>query len=232
MKKSRQVGATPKWMLSISVSGERTRNAPSEHEQQLRHEVDQRQEDVQPGRLLGAQDVDEREQGDHPDAEDDVRRAVPQGVDADDAPEVVRHEERRDGDRDDVVEHLAPCGEERPELVERMAGEARRAARLGVHRGRLGVGGGRHVEEEAGDDEDHRRQAEREAGDQAQRVVDRRTDVSVGRREQGVGAEDSLEPVETPFGHRGGSVYGARRRGLRRTAPRSPRRTSRRSAGA
>ena len=39
-------------------------------------------------------------------------------------PEVVGHEERRDGDRDDVVEHLAPGREEGPELVEGPAGEA------------------------------------------------------------------------------------------------------------
>ena len=43
--------------------------------------------------------------------------------------EVVRHEERRDGDRDRVVEHLRPGGEERPQLVEGVAREATRSRR-------------------------------------------------------------------------------------------------------
>jgi len=42
--------------------------------------------------------------------------------------DVVRHEERGDRDRDHVVEHLAPRREKRPELVEGVAGEARRLA--------------------------------------------------------------------------------------------------------
>ena len=76
-----------------------------------------------------------------------------------------------------------------------------RAAGLGVHRRRLGVGGGGAEEDEAGDDEDDRRQAEREARDQAQRVVDRRADVPVGGREEGVDAQDPLEALEPAFGH-------------------------------
>src|SRR3712207_7996948 len=48
--------------------------------------------------------------------------------------QVVRHEVRRDGARDDVVEHLRPGGAERPELVEGVPRERRRAARLRVDR--------------------------------------------------------------------------------------------------
>ena len=77
--------------------------------------------------------------------------------------EVVRDEERRDGDRDDVVEHLRPGGPELDELVEGVAREARRAARLGIAHGALGVRERRRGEDEAGDDEDERRQAERVA---------------------------------------------------------------------
>ena len=62
--------------------------------------------------------------------------------------EVVRHEVRADRRRDDVVEHLAPGGEERPELVEGVARERARAAGLREHRRRLDVGGG-------GEEEDH-----------------------------------------------------------------------------
>ena len=42
MKKSFHVGAMPKSTLSISVSGENTRNSADQHEQQLRDEVDDR----------------------------------------------------------------------------------------------------------------------------------------------------------------------------------------------
>ena len=45
--------------------------------------------------------------------------------------QVVGHEEGRDGDRDDVVEHQRPAGAEADELVEGAAREARRAAGLG-----------------------------------------------------------------------------------------------------
>ena len=115
--------------------------------------------------------------------------------------DVVRHEERRDRDRDDVVEHLAPGGEEGPELVERVARERRRAARLGVHRRRLGVRRGGAEEDHAGDDEDDRRQAERERGDEPERVVDRRADVAVGGREERVDPEHALQSVEPAFSH-------------------------------
>src|SRR5436190_206115 len=108
----------------------------------------------------------------------------------------MRHEVRRDGDRDRVVEHLGPGREEGPELVERVAGEARRPTRLGVHRGGLGVGGGREEEDEAGDDEHHRGEAQGEARHQPEGVVDRGPDVAVGGREERVDAQDALEPVE------------------------------------
>jgi hypothetical protein len=171
------------------------------HEQQLGEEVDHGQQYVDAGRLLDAHHVDQAEDDDDADAEEDVRRAVAQRVDADDAAEVVRHEERRDGDRDRVVEHLRPGGKEGRELVEGAARERGRAARLRVHRRGLGVGGGRQIEDEAGDDEDDRRQAQRERRHEAQRVIDRRPDVAVGRREEGVDPQHPLEAVQSAFGH-------------------------------
>ena len=186
------VGASPTSTLSTSVSGESTEERADQHQQQLRHQVDEREDDVDAGRLLGAEDVDRGQQGDHCRAEDDVAGRRPQGLPEQPA-DVVRHEERRDRDGDRVVEHLRPGGEERDELVERAPGEARRAACLRVHRRRLGVRGGRPEEEDARDDEHHRRQAECERGHQPERVVDRRPDVPVRRREQRVDAEDSLE---------------------------------------
>ena len=75
--------------------------------------------------------------------------------------QVVGHEEGRDGDRDDVVEHQCPAGAEADELVEGVAREARGAAGLGKHRRGLGIRPGRRHEEQAGEHEDDRRQAER-----------------------------------------------------------------------
>ena len=181
--------------------GREDEHEADDHQQQLREEVDHGQQDVDAGRLLDADDVDQAEDDDDADAEEDVGRAVAQRVDADHAAEVVRHEERRDGDRDRVVEHLRPGREEGRELVEGAAGERRRAARLGVHRGGLGVGGRRQIEDEAGDDEDDRRQAERERRDEAERVVDRRAHVPVGGREEGVDPQHPLEAVQAAFGH-------------------------------
>ena len=107
--------------------------------------------------------------------------------------EVVRDEERRDGDRDDVVEHLRPRRPERDELVEGVPREARRAAGLGVADGALGVGRRRAREDEARDQEDERRQPEREDGGDAERVVDRGADVAVRGREERRRPEDALE---------------------------------------
>ena len=135
-----------------------------------------------------------------PRRERDVARRLLEAVPRE-APGVVGREERRDGDRDDVVEHLRPGREERPQLVERAPREQRRAARLGVHRGRLGVRRGGAVEQRAGDEEDERRQAGGERGDEPERVVDRRADVAVGGREQRVDPEHALQSVELALCH-------------------------------
>ena len=127
------------------------------------------------------------------DADDDVPRVRPQRLPED--REVVRDEDHRDRDGDHVVQHLRPGGPERDELVERVAREARRAARLRVADGALGVGRGGRREDQAADDEDERREPERDAGRQAERVVDRRADVAVGGREERGRAEDALEAV-------------------------------------
>ena len=119
--------------------------------------------------------------------------------------QVVRDEEGRDRRGDDVGEHLRPAGEEGGELVERVAGEARGAAGLGVEDGRLDVGGGGEGEDHPGDHEGHRRQPERVERDQAERVVDRRADVPVGGREQRARAVDASQRrlAWVPLGHQG-----------------------------
>ena len=87
--------------------------------------------------------------------------------------QVVRDEERRDRRGDDVGEHLRPAGEERGELVECVAGEARGAAGLWIANGAFCVRRGSGGEDEPADEKDERRQSERDSGDQAERVVDR-----------------------------------------------------------
>ena len=124
-------------------------------------------------------------------AADDVAGAVPEPGPEDG--QVVGHEEGRDRDRDRVVEHLAPGGDEADQLVEGVAGEAGGAAGLRVHHGRLGVGGGGGGEDQPGDDEGDRGQAEGEGGGDAERVVDRGADVAVGGGEQGADAVDAAQ---------------------------------------
>ena len=94
------------------------------------------------------------------DPDDDVPRVRLQRLPED--REVVRNEDRRDRDRDHVVQHLRPRRPERDELVERVPGEARRAARLRKADGPLGVGRGGRREDQPADDEDERREPERD----------------------------------------------------------------------
>ena len=178
-------------MLSIRISGLRTRTIADPDQDHLGGEVGDGEDQVEFRRLLGASDVDHRERGDEDGAADDVARGVAERLPEDG--QVVGHEVGRDRDRDRVVEHLPPGGDEADHLVEGVAGEARGAAGLRVHHGRLGVGGGGGGEDQAGDDEGDRGQAEGEGRGDAERVVDRGADVAVGGREQGADAVDAAE---------------------------------------
>ncbi len=135
------------------------------------------------------------------DPDDDVPRVRPQRLPED--REVVRDEDHRDCDGDHVVEHLRPRGPERDQLVERVAGEARRATRLRIADRALGVRRSRRCEDHAADDEDDRGEAERDARRQAERVVDRGADVPVGSCEQRRCAQHPLEAMRlsAPPGH-------------------------------
>jgi hypothetical protein len=167
-----------------------------DHEEDLRDEVDDREHDAHARRLLHAHRVQDDEDDDHDDPPDDVPRVLLQRLPEDG--QVVRHEEGRRRDRDHVDEHLRPGRAEGDDLVERMPCEAGRAAGLRVADGALGVrrGGGR--EDHAGDHEHERRQAERVDSGQAERVVDRRADVAVRRREQRGRSEHPLERLLLP----------------------------------
>ena len=193
-------------VLDQHLGAEDEREA-DDHEQDLRREVDDRERDREPRRLLHADDVERDEHHDDDHAADDVPRVRPQRLPED--REVVRDEERRDGDRDDVDEHLRPARREAHELVERVPGEARRAPGLRKACRASGVRRGRRGEHDPGDDEDERRQPEGVDGRQAERVVDRGADVAVRGREERGRAEHALQLDLTPAaasGH-GGEAY-------------------------
>ena len=91
-------------------------------EQHLGREVDHRERDREARRLLNADDVEDDEGDDDDDPADDVPGVLAQRPPED--RQVVRDEERRRRDRDDVDEHLRPRRPERDQLVERVSGEA------------------------------------------------------------------------------------------------------------
>jgi len=75
--------------------------------------------------------------------------------------------------------------------------KARGAARLGKANGALGIGERGRGEDDAGDDEDERRQPEREDRGDAERVVDRRADVPVRGGKECGRAENALQTLLT-----------------------------------
>ena len=166
-----QVGATPKCTLLTRTSGEKISTKPRitssawVAKSMTARSTLRRAASFTPTMLIADQQDDDQRAHDH------VPRVLLERIPED--REVVGDEERRDGDRDDVVEHLGPAGPEADDLVEGVAGEARRAPGLGVAHRALGVGRGRRGEDQAGDDEDQRREPERERRRDAERVVDR-----------------------------------------------------------
>ena len=160
-------------------------------EQRLGREVGDREEDVEPGRLLDAADVEQRQHDAEACGDDHLaRQPVAHEPAAGEHREVGRDGVGRDRDRDGVVEHLRPGREERDRLVEGAAGERRGAAGLGEARRRLGVGRRREREDHARDRERDRRHPPGVERRDAEGVVDRRADVAVGGREQVPHAED------------------------------------------
>jgi hypothetical protein len=155
---------------------------PDHHQHSLGEQVADREDQVERRGLLRPLDVEGGESGDQDDPADHVARPLAQRLPEDG--QVVRHEEGRDRDRDDVVQHLPPGCDEAGELVERVASEVGGAAGLRVHHGPLDVGRGRADEDHPGNYEGNGRQAQRERGGDAKRVVGRRADIPVGSGEQ------------------------------------------------
>ena len=103
---SDQLGAVPRWTWLMSSEGSRTSSAADRHQRHLGEQVEGREDQVELRRLPQAPDVQRRQRHDHRDAAEDVARVVLERREEDG--QVVRHEERRDGDRDDVVEGERP----------------------------------------------------------------------------------------------------------------------------
>ena len=125
--------------------------------------------------------------------------------------QVVRHRDRRQGGHDQVVDQDRPAGDEGDQLVEGVAGEARGAAALAEHRPALDVAERGQDEEQAGGEEDQRRQAEAAVGDDAEREVDREADRRVDGDEQPGDAEPALQQRLEPRAPRccSGSLTGS-----------------------
>ena len=173
------------------AAGEEQREAEHD-EQQLRDEIEQRHRDPEGVEPRAPHEPRRRDQGDQHGAGDRVARMARDRVDAEREPEVVREEQRRQRDHDQVVEEEHPAGEEAREVVERNPDEGRRASRLADRRRPLRVRQ-RHDQEERPDDpEDRRRESERVQRDDPEGEVDRGGDLAVGDRGES-------RSVEGPF---------------------------------
>ena len=171
---------------------------PERHEQDLRAEVDQRDDHRPAVQSRPVQQPDRSDRGDDAAPRDDVPR--PMDLREERTRDVMRHEQCRERDHDQVVEEERPAGHEPGEVVVRDAYECRGAAGLADGRGALRVRQCDDEEEPADDEKDERRQAERVERDDPEREIDRRGDLAVRDREQNRRVEDALEPRQLP-GH-------------------------------
>ena len=133
---------------------------------------------------------------DHETADDGVPRLVAERGRGDRLRDVVRHEERGQRHHDQEVEEERPARHEAGEVVERPPNERRGAAGLRKRRGALGVRQRHHEEEDAGQEQHERREAQRLGGDDPERDVERRRDLAVRHREERGRVEHPLEAAE------------------------------------
>ena len=183
-----QVGALPE-----VVEREEERQAEDD-EQQLRGQCDACDRDREP---IEARTADESNRGDDEDDSDpdeDVGRALRQSFPADRMAQVVRDEERRERDHDQVVEEDRPTRQEAQLVVERPPDERRGAAGLGKRGGSLGVRERDDQEQRADPEQDPGREAERLERDDPEREEERGRDLPEGDRGQRGSLEDALQP--------------------------------------
>ena len=195
-------------------SSEKRSGRPSDDEDELDRERHAGDRDREPVEARAAHEAHRGHDDDHSDPDEDIGGALGQGLPAERVTQVVRDEERRERDHDQVVEEDGPAGEEPELVVERPPDEGRGAARLRDRGGSLGVGE-RDEEEEHADAEQHpRREAERVERDDAEREEERRRDLAEGDRRQRGSLEDALEAGElSSHGAGQKGTAAARRRG-------------------
>ena len=108
----------------------------------------------------------------------------------------MRDEEGGERHHDEEVEEEHPAGHEAGQIVERTSNEGRSTSRL-RQGGRAFCIGQRYEHEDAArDEQDERRQAERRAGHDAERDVQRGRDLAVRDREERRRVEHPLEAPE------------------------------------
>ncbi len=180
--------------------GGRQQDEAEAEQQQLREHVEPGDDDPDRVEARPPDEPDEADADDGADADDDVPRPPAERADLERPGEIVGEEERRERHHDQVVEEQHPASHEAGDVVERLADEGRRTARLGDRRRSLGVGERDDEEEDADREQDGRRQAERLLRHDRERDVDRRGDLAVRHREQRRRAEHALEGWELP-GH-------------------------------
>ena len=178
--------------LPEALAREQKREAEPDQED-VREEGEDRDEDRGRVHPSPAHEPDPGDAEDRHDAEDDVPRGVRDRVPADRRAQVMRHEEARERDDDQVVEEERPAGDEPGRVVEGAPHERGRAAGLRDGGRSLRVGD-RDEQEERPDEEEHPGSgAERVQRDDAEGEVDRRADLAVGDRGERVGPEDARQ---------------------------------------
>ena len=167
---------------------------------------------------------------DRADRDDDVPRRVAQPVDLERCAEVVRQEQRRERDHDQVVEKQRPARDEADEVVERTSREGLRPTGLRNRGGPFRVRERDEREDDAGEREDERRQAERAA---RRRFRARRRSTSRSRRRRSANSAGASRTRSKPrtfraiyvrpaFARAGSARPRARRTGRRAANPSTP----------
>ena len=148
------------------VPGEEHRQ--TEHDQRdLSNQVEHGENDAEAIEAGPKGEAHQRECSYQPNSDQRVVGRFPDRREIEGGAEVVRHEERRQGDDDQVVEHQHPADHEAGHVAEGPADEVRRAARLGRGRDGLGIGESYNEEERPYGHQHGRRQAERVRRDDA-----------------------------------------------------------------
>ena len=166
---------------------------PEHDEHRLRHERHGRDDHGDPVEAGAADQAQQHDPEHDEDGGDDVPGVLRDPLPADRVPEVVRNEQGCQRDHDRVVEEQHPAGQEADRVVERAAGEHRRAPGLGEHGRALGVGERDDHEQRPGREQHPGREAEREHRHDPEREVDRGADLAVGDRRQRAAGEHTCE---------------------------------------